>query len=297
MSVKKTIFTGAGVALVTPVNADLSVNYDKLRELVDWQIVNGTDAVIACGTTGEASTLTDEEHVKVIAETVKAVKGRVPVIAGTGSNDTAYALELSLEAQKAGADALLLVTPYYNKTSQTGLIKHFIYLADRVDLPVILYNVPSRTGMDIKPETYAKLAGHPNIVAVKEANGKISEAAQTALLCGDNLDLYVGNDDQITAFMALGAKGVISVLSNVIPRQTHEMAAKLLAGDTAGSRALQLRYLKLINSLFIDTNPIPVKAAMNLMGFDVGGCRMPLCEMSGGDLATLESAMKEAGIL
>ena len=291
------IFTGAAVALVTPMHSNFSINYDKLRALAEYQISNSTDAIVACGTTGESSTLTDEEHRKVIDVTVRQVNGRVPVIAGTGSNDTMYALELSKEAEAYGADALLMVTPYYNKTSQAGLIAHFTYIADRVRIPIILYNVPSRTGLDIKPETYAELAKHPQITAIKEANGNISSAAQTALLCGTDATIYTGNDDQIVPFMSLGAKGVISVLSNILPKETHDIAALYLKGDEKKSLALQLKYLKLINLLFSDVNPIPVKAAMNLMGMHVGSCRMPLADMSEKALGELKTEMEVCGLI
>lgn len=277
---KETIFTGAGVAIVTPFDKDNNVNYDMLGKLIDRQIENGTDSIIICGTTGESSTLGDDEHCDVISFAVKNVGGRVPVIAGTGSNDTAYCLKLSNEAEKSGADALLLVTPYYNKTSQSGLIRQFSYIADRVSAPIILYNVPSRTGVDIKPETYLELSKHKRIVAAKEANGDISALAKTIALCGDNLDIYSGNDDQITSFMALGAKGIISVMSNVIPKVTSDIAHAFLDGDYKESARLQLEYLELCNDLFMDVNPIPVKEALNMMGFDVGECRMPLAPLS-----------------
>ena len=220
---KQTIFTGSGVAIVTPMKADGSVNYEKYRELIEWQIESGTDAIIACGTTGESSTLTHEEHIGVMRAAVEQAAGRIPVISGTGSNDTAYCIELSQEAEKLGADALLLVTPYYNKTSQRGLVAHYTAVADAVDLPILLYNVPSRTGVDIKPETVAALSKHPNIVAVKEANGNISSAAQVAALC--DIDIYSGNDDQIVPLLSLGGKGVISVMANVEPRRTHDIVA------------------------------------------------------------------------
>ncbi len=294
---KNTIFTGAGVAIVTPMYPDGSVNYNKLGELVDYQIENGTDAIIACGTTGESAVLSHEEHLKVISQAVEAAAGRVPVIAGTGSNDTAYALELSLEAQKLGADALLIVTPYYNKTSQAGLVRHYTYIADNVDLPIIVYNVPSRTGLDVKPQTYYELSKHPNIVAIKEANGNIVAAAQTFDLCGDNIDVYSGNDDQIVPFLALGAKGVISVQSNILPRETHEICERFFNGDIKGSRDLQLKFLKLTNALFSDVNPIPVKAAMNMMGLDVGECRMPLTTMEEGAKEKLRQLLIEYGLV
>ena len=292
---KQTIFTGAGVAIVTPMHADGSVNYKRYRELIEWQIENGTDAIITCGTTGESSTLNHEEHIAVMRTAVEQAAGRVPVISGTGSNDTGYCIELSLEAQKLGADALLLVSPYYNKTSQRGLIAHYTAIADAVELPIILYNVPSRTGVDIKPETIAKLAEHPRIVAVKEANGNISAAAQVAALC--DIDIYSGNDDQIVPLLSLGSKGVISVLSNILPQQTHDICAKWFAGDAAGSRALQLKYLELANALFSDVNPIPVKEAMNLMGMDVGACRLPLLDMDEAGRSKLAAVLKKYGLM
>lgn len=294
---KKTIFTGSAVAIVTPMNQDGSINYDLYGKLIDYQIENKTDAIVICGTTGESSTLNDEEHIEVMDYAVKRINGRVPAIAGTGSNDTAYAVHLSEEAMKMGADALLLVTPYYNKTSQSGLIRQFNYIADRVNIPIILYNVPSRTGVNILPETYLELSKHPNIVAAKEANGNISALAKTISLCGDNLDIYSGNDDQITAFLSLGGKGVISVLSNILPRETHEICEKFFNGDVAGSASLQLKYLELINALFSDVNPIPVKAAMNLMGINVGECRMPLAPMTDDGLAKLKSCLEKYNLI
>lgn len=294
---KKTIFTGAGVAIVTPFNKDGSINFDLLGEIIEYQIANGTDAVIICGTTGESPTLTHEEHTAAIDFAVKKVNGRIPVIAGTGSNDTDYAVKLSQEAEKSGADALLLVTPYYNKTSQQGLIRHYYYIADRVNLPMILYNVPSRTGVNIKPETYLELSKHPNIVAAKEANGDISALAKTIALCGDNLDIYSGNDDQITAFLSLGAKGVISVLSNVAPKVAHDIVASFHEGDAEKSRKLQLEYLRLCNDLFIDVNPIPVKEAMVMMGWDVGECRLPLAPLSDSAHNTLKETLMHYGLV
>lgn len=276
---KTTIFTGSGVALITPMHPDLSVNYEKLRELIEFHIQNKTDAIIITGTTGEASTLTDQEHLEVIRYTVECTHGRLPVIAGTGSNNTAHAVELSKQAEAFGADALLLVTPYYNKCSQQGLYLHFEAIAKAVSLPILLYNVPSRTGVNILPDTYAKLSKIPNIVGAKEASGNFSQIAKIISLCGDNLDIYSGNDDQITSALALGAKGVISVLANVVPMETHEICQSYFDGDTACSDTLQLRYLELIENLFSDVNPIPVKCAMNAMGMDVGECRLPLCTM------------------
>jgi len=285
---KKTIFTGAAVALVTPFLEDGTVNYKKLAELIEFQIANGTDAIVACGTTGEASTLTDEEHKEVIRFTVEKVAGRIPVIAGTGSNDTAYSLELSQYAKEVGADAHLQVTPYYNKTTQKGLIKHFEYVADRVDLPMILYNVPGRTGMNILPETYGELCKHPNIVAAKEANGDVAALVKTMDICGDELDIYSGDDGLIVPMMSLGAKGVISVLSNIKPKETHEICQLFMDGKIAESAKMQKAYNNLINALFIETNPIPVKTALNVMGFEVGECRLPLCEMGEANLEKLK---------
>jgi 4-hydroxy-tetrahydrodipicolinate synthase len=288
---KKLIFTGAGVAIITPMHADGSVNFEKLGELIDFQINGGTDAIIICGTTGESPTLNHEDHTHAIKYTVEKSAHRVPVIAGTGSNDTLYAVKLSKEAESVGVDGLLLVTPYYNKTTQSGLIRHYEYIADRVSTPMILYNVPSRTGVDIKPETYKELSKHPNIVAAKEANGNVESAARTMSMCGDDLTIYSGNDGDIIPLLALGAKGVISVLSNIMPRQTHEMCAKFFAGDMEGARKLQLDFMSLIDTLFIEVSPIPVKAALNLMGFDVGECRMPLAPMTEKNLAVLKSEL------
>jgi 4-hydroxy-tetrahydrodipicolinate synthase len=294
---KNIVFTGAGVAIVTPFHEDGSVNYDKLAELIEFQIAGGIDAVVICGTTGESTTLTPQEHEEVIRFAVRQVNRRVPLIAGTGSNETAFAAELSVAAEKDGADALLQVTPYYNKTSQRGLVKHFTYVADRVNIPVILYNVPSRTGMNIAPETYLELSKHPNIVATKEAGGDISHVAKTMALCGDDLAFYSGNDDQIAALMGMGAKGVISVLANVAPGAAHEIAAKALAGDYPGGLALQLKWLDLCNDLFCDVNPIPVKEAMNMMGMGVGPCRLPLCEMSETGRARVRAALARHGLV
>ncbi|HEX2938712.1 MAG TPA: 4-hydroxy-tetrahydrodipicolinate synthase [Ruminiclostridium sp.] len=294
---KKTIFTGAAVAIVTPMNDDFTVNYEKLGEFIDFQINNGTDAIVICGTTGESATLTHEEHTKAIDYTVKKVAGRVPVIAGTGSNDTRYAVKLSLEAQKSGADALLLVTPYYNKTTQAGLIRHFNYIADRVDTPMIVYNVPSRTGCDIKPETYLELSKHPNIVAAKEANGNIASLAKTVSLCGDSLDIYSGSDELTVPILSLGGKGVISVLSNVMPKETHDLCAEFFKGDIDASRKVQLDCMGLIDALFCETSPIPVKEALNLMGFGVGECRLPLVSMQEKNLAFLKSELKKHNLI
>ncbi len=276
---KHTIFKGAGVALVTPFHADGSVNYECLERLIDDQIEGGTDALIIAGTTGESSTLTPEEHLEVIRFAVERVKGRIPVIAGTGSNETAFAVKLSKEAQEVGADALLLVTPYYNKTTQNGLYLHYKTIAQAVDLPIILYNVPSRTGLTIEVATAKRLGEIDNIVAMKDAVGNITYTADLLAACGDTLDVYSGNDDQTVAMMSLGAVGVISVLSNILPRQTHDLAMAALAGDFKTAASAQLLYMPLIHALFSQTNPIPVKEAMNRMGMDVGGCRLPLCDM------------------
>ncbi len=294
---KNTIFTGAGVAIITPMNSDESINFEKLGQLIDFQIDNGTDAIVICGTTGESAAMTDQEHVDSIAYAVEHVAGRVPVIAGAGSNHTSYAVWMSKEAKRVGADALLHVTPYYNKTSQLGLIRHFNAVADATDLPIILYNVPSRTGVNITPATYRELAKHPNIVAAKEASGNISQIAQIAQLCGDELDLYSGNDDQIVALLSLGAKGVISVLSNIMPRQTHDICRLFFEGKIAESRALQLKLLPLINALFSDVNPIPVKEAMNLMGWECGECRLPLVSMQPQAKEHLRALMQEQGLI
>lgn len=291
------IFTGSGVAIVTPMNNDGSVNYDEYGKLIDFQINNGTDAIIACGTTGESATLNKDEHCKVIEYTVQKVAKRVPVIAGTGSNDTLFAAELSVEAQQLGADAVLSVTPYYNKTSQSGLVRHYTYIADRINIPMIVYNVPSRTGCNIKPETYAELSKHPNIKAAKEANGDITALTRTMALCGDDLDIYSGEDGQVFPIMAMGGLGVISVLANVCPRETHEMAARALAGDFKGSFAMQKYYMELIDMLFSDVNPIPVKAAMNLLGFNCGPCRMPLAPMSEKGFNALRDCLMKYGII
>lgn len=294
---KNTIFTGAGVAIITPMNSDESINFEKLGQLIDFQIDNGTDAIVICGTTGESAAMTDQEHVDSIAYAVEHVAGRVPVIAGAGSNHTSYAVWMSKEAKRVGADALLHVTPYYNKTSQLGLIRHFNAVADATDLPIILYNVPSRTGVNITPATYRELAKHPNIVAAKEASGNISQIAQIAQLCGDDLDLYSGNDDQIVPLLSLGAKGVISVLSNIMPRQTHDICRLFFEGKIAESRALQLKLLPLINALFSDVNPIPVKEAMNLMGWECGECRLPLVSMQPQAKEHLRALMQEQGLI
>lgn len=292
------VFTGAGVAIVTPFKANGEVNYEKFGELIDFQISNGTDAIIVCGTTGESSTLTHEEHLDVIKYCVEKVAGRVPVVAGTGSNCTETAVYLSVEAEKSGVDGLLLVTPYYNKATQKGLYAHYKTVAESVKVPCILYNVPSRTGCNIQPETAVKLCTEiPNIVGIKEASGSISQVARLMYLAEGRVDLYSGNDDQIVPLLSLGGKGVISVLSNVAPGQTHEICAKFFAGDIAGSMAEQLRAIPLCDALFCEVNPIPVKKALNLMGKEVGPLRMPLTEMEEANAVKLEKAMKDYGIL
>lgn len=293
---KKAIFKGSGVALVTPMHGDGSVNFEVLGEILEFQIRNKTDAIIICGTTGESATMSDEERAAVIEFTVKKVAGEIPVIAGTGSNNTEHALRMSRKAQEAGADALLVVTPYYNKTSQRGLVGHYSRIADNVDLPIILYNVPSRTGVSIQPETYAELAKHPNIVATKEANGDLSAIAKTIALCGEDLGIYSGNDDQIVPILALGGLGVISVFANICPYESHEITEKIFSGDLKAARELFLKSNELMEALFCDVNPIPVKEAMNQLGFNCGNCRLPLVSLSTENKAKLMKAMKNFGI-
>ncbi len=294
---KNTIFTGAAIAIITPMNADGSVNYNVLGEMIDNQIESGTDAIVICGTTGEASTMTDEEHLECIRFAVERTAKRVPVIAGTGSNDTAYAINLSKEAEAVGADALLVVTPYYNKATQRGLIAHFTAIADAVNIPIVLYNIPGRTGMNIEISTVKELAKHRNIVAVKEASGNISYAAKLIAECGDNIDVYSGNDDMIVPLMSLGAKGVISVLSHVIPKETHDMVQLCLENNFAEATKLQIKYLDLINNLFIEVNPIPVKEAVNMMGVNAGSCRLPLCDMTDEHKAVLRDSLEKHGLI
>ena len=291
------IFTGAGVAIITPMTETGAVNYPNLEEILEYQIANGTDAIIICGTTGESSTLSHEEHLEAIRFTAEKVAGRIPVIAGTGSNCTETAIYLSQEAEKYGVDGVLLVTPYYNKATQKGLIAHFTKIANSIKIPVILYNIQSRTGVNIAPETMAYLAKNvENIVGVKEASGNISQIARIAELCGESFDIYSGNDDQIVPLLSLGGKGVISVLSNIAPRETHDIVAKFMDGDVKGSRELQLRALPLIEKLFCEVNPIPVKAAMNMLGWEVGPLRMPLSEMEEEHQKELEAAMDAFGV-
>ena len=294
---KKPVFTGAAVAIITPMHADGSVNYDELGRIIEDQIAHSTDAIVICGTTGESPTMTDEEHTECIRYTVKKVAGRVPVVAGTGSNDTKYAIWLSQQAEADGADALLLVTPYYNKASQAGLIAHYTAIANAVTLPCIIYNVPSRTGVNLQPATLAELAKLPNVNAVKEASGNISQIAHLAAIGQGVVDIYSGNDDQILPILSLGGIGVISVLSNVAPTQTHEICQKFFDGDVAGSRQMQLDAMDLCNALFCEVNPIPVKTALNMMGMGAGAFRMPLCEMDEANAKRLEKALKDYGIL
>ncbi len=292
------IFEGAGVALITPFKENGEVNFEKLEELVEDQIAGGTDAIIACGTTGESSTMTHEEDDEVIRFICKKVNHRIPVIAGTGSNCTREAVSKSIAAEKAGADGLLVVTPYYNKATQKGLIQHFTTIANAVSIPVILYHIPGRTGVTMKPETIVTLCKEvPNIVGVKEASGDFSAIAEIMHLSGGEIDVYSGNDDQIVPLLAMGGKGVISVLSNVAPRQTHEICASFFRGDVETSRRMQLEALPLINALFCEVNPIPVKAAMNLMGKEVGPMRLPLTTMEEQNQERLAKAMREYGIL
>ena len=291
----KKLFEGSGVALVTPFK-DGKVNYEKLGELIEWHIANKTDSIIVCGTTGESATMTDEERKTTIKFVVDKVNKRIPVIAGSGSNNTAYSVELSKYCQEVGADGLLVVTPYYNKSTQDGLIKHFTTIADSVDIPIILYNVPGRTGVNIKPTTVEKLSKVKNIVAIKEASGDISQVAEISRLCGDDFAIYSGNDDQIVPILSLGGSGVISVLANVLPKETHDIVEKYLSGDIEEARKLQLSLNELVSSLFIEVNPIPVKAAMNLMGLEAGELRLPLVEISETNLKVLANNMKKCGI-
>ena len=292
------VFTGAGVAIITPMKANGEVNYEKLGEFIDYQIENSTDAIVICGTTGEASTLTHEEHIETIRFAADHVKKRVPVIAGTGSNCTETAVYLSQEAQKAGVDACLIVTPYYNKATQKGLIKHYTTVAKSVDLPIIMYNVPGRTGCNIQPETAATLAKDvDNIVAIKAATGNMAQESKTMALAEGRLDMYSGEDGLIVPLMSIGAKGVISVLSNVAPQQTHDICAKFAEGKIEEARQLQFNALELVDALFCEVNPVPVKHALNLQGWDMGPLRMPLCEMEDANLERLRNAMIQYGIL
>ena len=293
---KTPIFTGACVAIVTPYHEN-GIDFDKLGELIELQIAGGTSAITVCGTTGEASTQTIEEHKAAIEYCVKKVDHRVKVIAGTGSNCTMTALDLSLYAESCGVDGLLIVTPYYNKATQAGLIKHYTYIADRVHTPIIMYNVPSRTGTAFTAETYYELSKHPMINGIKEASGNFSLVTHTLALCGDNINIWSGNDDQVVPLMALGAKGVISVVANVAPKLMVDMTHLCLAGDYASASKLQIENMDFIDSLFLEVNPIPVKAAMNLIGMEAGGLRLPLCDISDKNLETLRQAMQRAGLL
>ena len=290
---KPCIFKGCATALVTPMNDDGSVNYERLEVLVDTQINSGIDALVICGTTGEKSTLRYDEHLKVIEVATKSANKRVPIIAGTGSNDTVYSVELCSDAEKLGADAFLMVTPYYNKASQRGLVAHFNYIADRVNKPIILYNVPSRTGVNIEPETYKELSLHPNIVATKEASGDLSLVAQIKYLCGDNLEIYSGNDDQIVPIMSLGGIGVISVLSNILPTATRDICHNYLRGNTQIASKMQTKFIGLIKALFSDVNPTPIKQAMNILGMNVGPCRLPLYPMPEEKIKILRQKLLE----
>ena len=293
---KKTIFTGSCVAIVTPMNEN-GVDFDSFGELLEFHIANKTDAVVVCGTTGEASTMPDAEHLSCIEYAVKKVNHRIPVIAGTGSNDTPHAIYLSQSAEALGVDGLLLVTPYYNKATQKGLIKHFNAIANSVKIPCLLYNVPGRTGVNITPETALELSKTENIVGIKEASGNIALTAKIAAICPEDFAIYSGNDDMIVPILSLGGKGVISVLANVLPQETHDMVDLYLKGNVKESTALQLKYLDLVNSLFIEVNPIPVKTALNLMGMNAGILRMPLCEMEDKNLEVLKASMKKVGLL
>ncbi|MGG5462525.1 4-hydroxy-tetrahydrodipicolinate synthase [Clostridium sp. B9] len=291
-----TLFKGSCVALITPFTED-GVNYEELRKLLEWHIENQTDAILVCGTTGEGSTMTLEEKKEVIKFSVDVVNKRVPVIAGTGTNNTKSSIELSQYAEKVGADMVLIITPYYNKTSQKGLEAHFKAVNDAINIPIMLYNVPGRTGMNISPLMLTKLAELKNVVAIKEASGDISQVAKMAELCGDKIDIYSGNDDQIIPILSLGGAGVVSVLANVIPEETHRMCEKYFLGEVIEAREIQLKYLSLANSLFIETNPIPVKTAMNLMKFNCGPLRLPLCDMEDSNLEILKENLKVNGLI
>ncbi len=294
---KKVIFTGSGVAIVTPMKPDGQVDFEELSRVIEFQIENGTDSIVICGTTGESATLKDGEHLECIRCAVETTAGRVPVIAGTGSNDTAHAVEMSREAAALGADAVLLVTPYYNKTSQAGLVKHFNTIVDAAGLPAILYNVPSRTGINIQPETALELSKSPLICGIKEASGNISQIAQMTALCGDELPLYSGNDDQVVPLLSLGGKGVISVVANIDPARMHRMCQLWFEGKTAESARLQLESMGLCKAMFCDVNPIPVKAAMNMMGWNAGPCRLPLAPLSQEHEAFVTAQLHSAGLL
>jgi len=290
------LFKGSGVAIVTPFNEE-GINLDKLRELLEWHIKEETDAIIICGTTGESATMSDEEKKEAIKFTVDVVNKRIPVIAGTGSNNTKHSIELSKYAESVGADGLLVVTPYYNKTTQKGLVEHYTAIADNVNIPIIIYNVPGRTGLNILPKTIAKLSKHPNICAVKEASGNIAQVAEIARLCDDNFLIYSGNDDMVVPLLSLGGVGVISVVANILPKDTHNMVMSYLNGDLATSRKLQLDMKPLIDALFIETNPIPIKEAMNLLEMEVGPARLPLTTMEENNLQILKNELKSYGLM
>ena len=294
---KELIFTGSAVAMITPMCDDGSVNFAELKKMAEFQVESGTDALVVCGTTGESATLEDDEHLECIRCVVEVVQGRVPVIAGTGSNNTAHAVMMSKEAAALGADALLLVTPYYNKTSQAGLVKSFFTIADFSNLPAIIYNVPSRTGVNIQPEIALELSRHSMIRGLKEASGNIAQVVRIAALCGEELPLYSGNDDQVVPLLSVGGKGVISVAANVAPAQMHQMCQLWFDGKTKESAAMQLELSELCSALFCDVNPIPVKAAMNMLGWDAGDCRLPLVEPSDANLARIERALRDTGLL
>ena len=294
---KKLIFTGSAVALITPMQGDGTVNFEELERLAEFHVESGTDAIVVCGTTGESATLEDAEHLECISRVVKVVAGRIPVIAGTGSNNTAHAIMMSKEAKERGADALLLVTPYYNKTSQEGLIKSFTAIVDSVQMPAIIYNVPSRTGVNINPQTALELSKNPWICGLKEASGNISQVAEIAALCGQELPLYSGNDDQVVPLLSLGGQGVISVVANVAPAQMHQLCRLWWDGKTQESCTMQLQLLELCNAMFCDVNPSPVKIAMNLLGWSAGACRLPLVDPSEQNQEKIRRALRNAGLL
>ncbi len=294
---KNPVFTGSAVAIITPMNDDFSINYDEFKRFIDWQIDNGTDAIVICGTTGESSTLKTVHHLEAIKFCVEYVNGRVPVIAGAGSNNTECGLDLAVKACEYGVDALLLVTPYYNKCTQKGLIKHYTMYHEATNVPLILYNVPSRTGVNITPETLKELSKLPRVNGVKEASGNISQVMKVRALCGDDLNIWSGNDDQIPAVMACGGKGVISVLSNICPQETHDMVQAYLDGDANKCTEMMAEYLELANAMFVEVNPIPVKAAVNMMGWNAGPCKMPLCEMSDEHTAYVKDVMQRYGLI
>lgn len=293
---KKKIFTGSGVAIITPFT-ETGINFEELGRIIEDQIAGGTDSIVITGTTGESATMTDEEHRQAIKYAVEKVNKRIPVVAGAGSNETAYAVLLAKHAEEVGADGLLVVTPYYNKCTQNGLVAHYNKIADSVNIPLIVYNVPSRTGVNIKPETYLKLSKHPRIVAVKEANGDLTSILRTRALCGDDLDIYSGNDDQIVPILSLGGIGVISVLANVAPKAAHDICQLYFDGNVKESAKLQIEYTDLIDALFCEVNPIPVKTAMRLMGYNVGGLRMPLSEMEESNLNILKHSLKKHNLV